>query len=176
MFFDIQTLEKRKIRFDQLFAPGSINLLADEVKQIGDLRAEGVAELIDPFGVREIHIRGGLAGAVEVLCARCLEPVRIAVGASLDLYYRPMSQIARVEEVAISEAEAEIGFYEGGGIELADVVREQVLMSLPMRSVCREDCRGICPICGANRNINPCSCRQEFTDPRWDALRSWKHR
>jgi uncharacterized protein len=174
MFFDIQVLEKRKIRFDHAFAPGSINFLDEALKQIGGLRASGTAELVDPFGVREIHIRGSLQGEVEVLCARCLEPVRIPVGGPLHLYYRPMSQIAREEEVAISEAETEMGFYEGGGLELADVVREQVLMGLPMRSMCREDCRGICPVCGANRNGNPCACHEEFSDPRWDALKNWK--
>ena len=175
MFFDIQVLEKRKIRFDHIFAPGAVSLLVEHARQIGDLRAAGVAELVDPFGVREMHIRGALQGEVEVPCARCLDPVRIPVEIPIDLYYRPMSHIARDEEVAISEAETEVGFYEGGGLELADVVREQVLMGLPMRAVCRDDCRGICPVCGANRNLESCGCRPEFSDPRWDALRNWKH-
>lgn len=172
MFFDIQVLEKRKIRFDHAFAPGAIGLLDEGWQQIGDLRSSGEAELVDPFGVREIHIRGAIHGELEVPCARCLEPTRVPLTVPIDLYYRPMSQIAREEEVAISEAEAEIGFYEGGGLELADVVREQVLVALPMRSICREDCRGLCPVCGANRNGNPCSCRESFTDPRWDALKN----
>jgi len=173
MFFDIQVLEKRKIRFEHAFAPGSLNFLDESLKQIGDLHASGETELLDPFGVREIRIRGALRGEVEVFCARCLDPIAVPVSAPMDLFYRPMSQIAKDEEVAISEEETEIGFYEAGGLELADVVREQVLVGLPMRSVCREDCRGICPVCGANRNHNPCSCRESFTDSRWDALRTW---
>ncbi len=175
MFFDIQVLEKRKIRFDHVFAPDSLNFRDAGLKQVGDLRAQGEAELVDPFGVREIRIRGRLQGEVEVVCARCLEPVRVPVAAALDLYYRPMAEIAREEEVSISEAETEMGFYEGGGLELADVVQEQVIIGLPMRSVCREDCLGLCPICGGNRNWNACTCREEMADPRWDALRSWKN-
>lgn len=176
MFFDIQVLEKRKIRFDHFFAPGAIGFLDDSLKQIGDLHTAGEAELVDPFGVREVHIRGRVEGEIELPCARCLEPTRLPLTIPVDLYYRPMSHIAREEEIAISEAETEIGFYEGGGLELADVVREQVLMALPMRTMCREDCRGICPLCGADRNRNPCSCRESFTDPRWDVLKHWSHR
>jgi len=174
MFFDIQVLEKRKIRFEEAFAPGEIEPLDEGLKQSGDLRAAGEAELVDPSGAREIRIRGSVRGELEVACARCLEPIRVPVEAALDLFYRPMAQIARDEEIAISEAETEIGFYEGSGIELADVVREQVLVAMPIRSVCREDCRGICPVCGANRNAALCACRETLADPRWDALKHWK--
>lgn len=174
MFFDIPTLERRKIAFDQIFAPGGLDFLDENLTQAGDLRAVGVAELVDPFGAREIRVRGSLRGEMELACARCLEPVRLSVSGPMDLFYCPMAEIAREEEVAISEAEAEIGFYEGGGIELAEIVREQVTMMLPMRGVCREDCRGICPICGKNRNREACGCKEQFADPRWEALRSWK--
>lgn len=174
MFFDIPTLERRKIAFDQVFPPGSVDFLDETLTQAGDLRATGEAELVDPFGAREIRVRGSLRGEMQAACARCLEPIRLSVSGPMDLFYRPMSEIARDEEVAISEAETEMGFYEGGGIELADIVREQVTMVLPMRSVCREDCRGLCPLCGKNRNRETCRCREEFADPRWEALRNWK--
>lgn len=174
MFFDIQVLEKRKIRFDHTFGPGTIQLPEEGLTQVGDLRATGVAELVDPRGAREIRVRGSLQGEIEALCARCLEPIRLVVSGPLDLFYRPMAEIARDEEVAISEAETEVGFYEGSGLELADLVREQVIIQLPMRSLCREDCRGICPTCGANRNREVCACRESFPDSRWEALRNWK--
>ncbi len=174
MFFDIQTLERHKIPFDEAFPPGSIDFLDESIHQTGEICAEGVAELIDPFGVREIRVRGSVRGEVEVLCARCLESVRLSVSSPLDLFYHPVSEIAVNEEVAISRAETEIGFYEGGGVELADVIREQITMELPMRCLCREDCQGICPLCGTNRNRGVCSCREDISDPRWAALRNWK--
>ena len=175
VFFDINILEKRKIRFDHVFAPGNIDFFSDDLKQVGDLRAVGEAEMLDPSGAREIRVRGDVQGEMEVCCARCLSPTRVGVSSALDLYYRPMSEIARnEEEVAISEAETEIGFYEGGGLELADVIREQIMIQLPMRSICREDCKGICPICGGNRNFEDCRCQEHFSDPRWEALRKWK--
>jgi len=174
VFFDIHQLERRKIRFDEAFGPGSIDLLDRGLTQVGELHAAGAAELVDPSGAREIRIRGQIAGEMEVGCARCLQPTRVPISRAVDLFYRPMAAIAREEEMAINDAETEIAFYEGNGVELADVVREQILVALPIRNVCREDCQGICPSCGKNRNVEACRCREDFSDPRWEALRNWR--
>ena len=72
----------------------------------------------------------------------------------------------------IDEGEAEIGFYDGGGLELEDILREQVLLALPMQRVCSETCKGICPVCGKNRNETTCDCKTVGTDDRWGALRN----
>ena len=80
------------------------------------------------------------------------------ISTTFDLFYRPVSFIARDEEVEIDEGEAELGFYEKNGIELEDVLREQVLLALPMQRVCSESCKGICPGCGKNRNEHACGC------------------
>jgi uncharacterized protein len=82
-----------------------------------------------------------------------------------------MAVIARDEEIEIDEGEAEIGFYEGGGLELEDILREQILLALPMQRVCSEECKGICPVCGKNRNQSACDCSTVKTDDRWGALR-----
>jgi len=74
------------------------------------------------------------------------------------------------DEVAISEAETEIGYYQGEGLLLEDVLREQVLLATPVRALCREDCKGLCPLCGRNLNVEQCHCEQHVSDPRWDAL------
>ena len=95
----------------------------------------------------------------------------IALDAGFDLFYQPASNIARDEEIEIDEGEAEIGFYEGGGLELEDILREQILLALPMQRVCSEDCKGICPVCGKNRNQNACDCSTVKADDRWGALR-----
>jgi uncharacterized protein len=88
-----------------------------------------------------------------------------------DLFYRPVATIARDEEIEIDEGEAEIGFYEDGGLELEDILREQILLALPMQRVCSEDCKGICPVCGKNRNQSGCDCHPHTVDDRWGALR-----
>jgi uncharacterized protein len=112
---------------------------------------------------------------VELLaqCDRCLGEARFPLDASFDLFYRPASAITgEEEEVEIDEGETEIGFYEGDGLELEDVLREQIVLTLPMQRVCSEDCPGICPVCGKNRKESPCDCKIEPSSDRWGALRN----
>ena len=174
MFLSVKELELRKIRFDETFEPGQIDFTGEELEQRSPLRTTGVAEsLEDSDG--EIRIQGQYSVEMTSQCDRCLGRARFPLEAQFDLYYRPASDIAKEEEVEIDEGEAEIGFYEGKGLELADLLREQVMLALPMQRVCSEDCKGICPVCGRNRNEVACDCKVETTDDRWGAaLRNLK--
>ncbi len=87
------------------------------------------------------------------------------------MYYRPVAE-GLGEEKALDPGEVEMGFYEGDGVDLNDVLREFVLLSLPMQRLCRAECKGICPVCGQNRNLNQCQCQAETSDDRWSALKS----
>jgi uncharacterized protein len=169
MFLSVKEMEVRKIRFDETFRAGQIDLGGDELEQESPLRAAGEAALV-PHSSGEVRIRGRYSVEIRVACDRCLERTRYPLEADFDLYYRPVETIAREEEVGIDEAEAEIGFYEGGGIELEDVLREQILLALPMQRICGEDCKGICPMCGENRNQAACNCKMEDAAARWGAL------
>jgi uncharacterized protein len=170
MFIDVNLLERRKLDFDETSPAGSLRF-PEEWKQIGDVRAVGSAELLDRAGSRTIRVRGTIQGRLESSCSRCLEPMAEAFDNNFDLYYYPMSLIARNESVPIDRDDTDIGFYEGHGLELDDVVREQVMLWLPMRGLCREECKGMCPSCGVNRNHESCDCAQIVVDPRWDALK-----
>ena len=170
MFIDVNLLERRKLHFDEECPAGFLKF-SDEWKQIGDVKVVGAAELLDRAGSRTIRVRGAIQGRLEGCCGRCLESMVQAFDNNFDLYYYPMALIARNESVPIDRDDTDIGFYEGHGLELADVVCEQLMLWLPMRGLCREDCKGICPSCGANRNRESCACAQEFADPRWDALK-----
>ena len=169
MFIDIHVLAGHPLNFDEKIPPGRINYGPD-VRQIADLEARGDAEVIK----REIHLVGDLSTEVEVACARCLEPARQQVALAFDLCYQPMRNIARSEDIEIRPADLGIAFYEGQGLHLEDVLKEQVLLSLPMRTLCRPDCAGLCPRCGQNRNLEPCQCPPAPTDIRWEALAKLK--
>ena len=119
----------------------------------------------------QIRIQGSYSVEMAARCDRCLTHARFPLSAGFDLFYRPASEIAREEEVEIDSGETEIGFYEGGGIDLAEILQEQVLLALPMQRVCSESCKGICPVCGKNRNETVCDCHVETADDRWSALR-----
>jgi uncharacterized protein len=170
LFLSVQELELRKIRFDEDFPAGEIDFDPTQLKQLGALHTEGEAELLNNT-LGEIRIRGRLNVELELACDRCLEPVRYPVNGPFDLYYRLAPRGPLPHDVAIDEGESEIGFYEGGGIELSEILREHILLSLPMHQICREDCAGICPTCGVNRNTGSCDCSQEQVDDRWAALR-----
>ena len=74
------------------------------------------------------------------------------------------------DEVAISEADTEIGYYQGEGLLLEDVLKEQILLALPVKQLCRANCKGLCPQCGKNLNVESCNCVTAMPDPRWSAL------
>jgi uncharacterized protein len=96
--------------------------------------------------------------------------VEHALKGHFDLIFRPLGTDGDVSERAISTAETEIGYYQNGGLALEDVLREQVLLSLPVRTLCREDCKGLCPRCGQNLNSETCTCDTIPVDPRWAVL------
>lgn len=174
MFIKIKDLELRKIVFDESFAPGAIDL-GQEIEQKDPWKAAGQAELIsENRGSREIvediRVRGRFATRLETHCARCLEPVQHTVAESFDALYRPQGVDAHGDEAAISRAETEIGYYQGEGLLLEDVLKEQLLLALPVKQVCREDCKGLCPHCGRNLNVESCECVNTMADPRWADL------
>ena len=170
MFLSIKELELRKVRFDETFPAGQIDFSGSEVRQVGPLHAKGEGEMLANTG-GEVRVKGDLDVAMETECDRCLGTAHFDLKSGFDLFYRPMSVIAKEEEIGIDEGEAEIAFYEGGGMELEDILREQVLLLLPMQRVCREDCKGICPVCGKNRNETACDCHVRPVDDRWEALK-----
>lgn len=162
---------------DLSFRPGSVDY-APAVTQDGPLYVTGSAERIEEHRgphdvVDDIRLRGHLHGDFELLCARCLDPIRFHADQHFDLIFRPAGADAEQGERSISEAETEIGYYEKSGLLLEDAVREQVLLSLPDRSLCRDNCKGLCPHCGENLNVVACKCEEKSVDSRWGALQGF---
>ncbi len=170
MLLSVREMEARKVEFETAFRPGEIEFIDNELRQRTDLRVAGSAELIE--STQEIRVRGSIEVSFEAECARCLELTAFPIETQFDLFYRPADSETSHSEREIDSGEAEIGYYDGDGLELEDVVREQVLLALPLQWVCREDCKGICPVCGQNRNASGCSCKAETVDDRWSALRN----
>ena len=165
MFLDIHELERQRISLDQVIPLGRIDF-GDDVWQVEALEVHGWAELL----ATDIRLRGDFRTALEVPCARCLERARRPVEMEFDLFYRPIQTISREEEVEIRREDLDIGFYHGDGLWLEDALREQILLALPMRTICRADCAGLCVQCGQNRNLGNCACPPTLTDERWAPL------
>ncbi len=162
MFLDVKELALHKVRIRKAYAPGAIDFHATEFKQAEPLEVRATAELIEG----QIRISGTLHTRLELVCARCLEPVSEEVSREFDLYYRPASEKPGKEELRLKDDETEVSFFEGEGLFLADVLAEQILLAIPMKIICRSDCRGLCPQCGANLNSESCRCEARGADPR----------
>lgn len=175
MLLEIRELEAHAVDFDEQIAPGAIDF-GPEVRQSGKLAASGRAQLVrEHHGkhklINDIRVAGDFSTKMDLLCARCLEPISCEVAKKFDLLYRPQGSDAGKEELSVTAAEAEVGYYQGEGLLLEDVLREQVLLALPLKAICRDDCQGLCPHCGKNLNLEQCNCAEPMEDPRWSALK-----
>lgn len=169
MFISLQELELRSVRFKVDIPAGEIDF-DSKITQSSVLHAEGVSELLN-HSLGEVRIQGDLEVSIEAPCDRCLEAVSLPIRNHFDLVYIPSSAAAQGGEDEIDEAGFEVGYYEGNGLPLNDVLHEVVLLALPMQLVCSESCKGICPVCGQNRNQRECGCQQVATDDRWSKLK-----
>ena len=174
MDFKIIDLEREPQEFDLELAPGAIDF-GGEAEQKGNLATSGQAEVIHEHRgprdiVADIRLRGRFAGNFQAPYARCIEPVELPLAGEFDLIFRPLGADAGPPERSITASETEIGYYQKDSLSLEDVLREQVLLALPVRTLCKPDCEGICPRCGANRNTHPCSCESGPSNPKWEAL------
>ncbi|HSM85325.1 MAG TPA: DUF177 domain-containing protein [Candidatus Limnocylindrales bacterium] len=174
MYIKTKDLELRRLEFEEIYKPGVIDL-GEELTQTAPLKAAGRAELVrENRGGRktvdDIRLVGTFSTEIETRCARCLEKVDNTVAEEFDLVYRPQGVDAAGDEVSISRAETEIGYYQGDGLLLEDVLKEQILLALPVKQICSASCKGLCPHCGTNLNTGNCSCVATVADARWSAL------
>jgi uncharacterized protein len=131
------------------------------------------------FTIHKDHDRfrlvGTLATTLELRCSRCLESFVLPVDAAFDLRYLPegvAAPDAETEDGELGEDDASASFYKDDEIDLADLMREQFYLALPMKPLCRPDCKGLCPHCGTNLNTDTCHCQTRWEDPRLAGLKA----
>jgi uncharacterized protein len=135
-------------------------LLGGPVELIAEVRRRG----------EHVDIRGSISAAGNVECSRCLEPTPITVSSAYEVVFQRETE-GPDHELEVSDENLGVAELIGDTIDLKDFTREQLLLNLPARVLCREDCLGFCQTCGANKNLQPCGCESEAIDPRWQALR-----
>lgn len=118
------------------------------------------------------NVRGEISSRFEIDCTRCLEPVIFALPIVFSSEFVAKEHFGAEGEHEIDPANLSANSLDGYQIDLLEIVREQILLNLPEQVYCREDCKGICAICGSNRNLSDCDCGTEETDPRWAALKN----
>jgi uncharacterized protein len=169
---NLQELELRPVQFDVELPAGEIEF-DGRLRQGSSLHANGTAELVNSI-IGEIRVQGNLTATMEAPCDRCLETAAIPVDRPFDLRYYPAEQLETAGEDEIDEDASEVAYYEGSHLELNDILREVVLLAMPMQLVCSEACKGICPTCGQNRNLQDCRCTAKTADDRWSKLMAFR--
>ncbi len=169
MLISVRELDLAPVSFRESIAPGVI-AWTPNATQTGPLVATGEATLDEM--TQEIRFSGHLRVALQLECDRCLAPIALVVDSPIDLVYEPLPETVPGQELELHAGDIDLGFYEGEGMELNDVLREQVLLDFPSRALCAEECKGLCPVCGVNRNEQSCTCTTTIPDERWAALRN----
>jgi len=131
-------------------------------------RLDSVSLQIDPDGP-DVFVHGRIGATIPQTCGRCLEPFPARVEAPVDV--RLVPRPATADNVELGAHDLDVDFYENDVLDLDRVVETETTLALPMKPLCRDDCRGLCPACGGNRNLVQCSCAERAPDPRLAPLR-----
>ncbi|HLI79557.1 MAG TPA: DUF177 domain-containing protein [Candidatus Binataceae bacterium] len=173
-----------KLRVDDITAEAKELSFAEPEADINRVLEKGPLtefRVEEPIGVNvsyyragtELFFEGGLHAATTAICARCAEEFETSRDRDFRFVLAPKS-IGFDDDKDLRDEDLEFSLYDGDQIDLSPLIREQFLLSLPTRPLCREDCRGLCPRCGINLNNGECSCSEETADPRLAALRNLK--
>lgn len=127
---------------------------------------------------QKVRLAGRIRTTLETDCSRCLEPFAVPVDAPLDLMFLPETGDAADQagaaktEKEVREDDVGVAFYQDETIDLGEMMRDEFYLALPMKPLCKDDCKGLCPVCGVNRNRETCACKAGWVDPRMESLKT----
>ncbi|HEY7698653.1 MAG TPA: DUF177 domain-containing protein [Vicinamibacteria bacterium] len=190
MFIDLDRLPLEGQAIDRTFALEGPYVEREEFRPLTPVALSGRLQPVEsdgtgvPGGEGVFRLQGRMSCRIELSCVRCLEPFPMDLAEELDLLYLPQaSNVAPAgeerEEDALDDVsgrglereELAVSFYRDERIDLSQMIVEQIVLALPMKPLCKSDCRGLCARCGANRNLASCDCSPEDSDPRWAPLK-----
>jgi len=148
------------------------NFLADEESDILSLPHTVVSCHVSLMG-ETVFIEGKIDSVVETPCCRCLETVRLPVTFDFRYTLMPVKESIR-DNVELHTEDLDFGFYQGEVVDLSPLIYEQIMLQIPIKVLCSETCKGLCPQCGANLNAGTCDCPRDSGDERFAVLRNLK--
>jgi uncharacterized protein len=173
MLLDLNKLHGPFEHVERTFDPSAFD------PQDEDYRVAAPVELsmdVEKAGGKAFRISGRVTTRLELVCSRCVEPFDVPVDTTFELRYVPQAENAGEGEREIAEDDLTTAYYREGILDVSDLLREQFQLALPMKPLCTEDCRGLCPECGATLNKTTCSCAPKWEDPRLAPLRALLNR
>ncbi len=170
MILDLSRIRSPHERYEETFPPEAFGPDQDDFRLVAP-----VTLAFDIFKDKAtFRLAGTVRTVLELPCSRCLEPFTIPVDASFDLRYQPHAENSGEGEREIEEDDLTTAFYENDRIDLGQLMREQFYLALPMKPLCGDECRGLCPVCGTNLNKAACTCTHAWEDPRLAVLKALK--
>ncbi len=166
MRIELDRLEEDGGKFSRTYEIGELSLDDNEVRLVEPAEVSG---RIGRDG-KEIELRGQLRAKLKTACDRCLEPVELSICPEFRERFVPAVSWRAEEQHELQEEDLNLAVFDGEAIELDDLVREEILLAVPAHVLCREDCQGLCPVCGIDRNQGSCQCEARETDSRWQGL------
>ncbi|MBQ1502063.1 MAG: DUF177 domain-containing protein [Firmicutes bacterium] len=143
---------------------------ADDAAAYHDFAVNGEVEFsgtVTNMGNGTFSVEGSYGAEIAYSCSRCLAPCTMRVGGSVTALYGEASTEA-------ADGDIDVRPLVGGEIDLTDLILSEIAFDFPMQPLCRDDCRGICPVCGTDLNKNACTCAEQSIDPRWEKLKDFK--
>jgi uncharacterized protein len=174
MHFDLTQLGRHgrgDDHLDRTYEPSAFARAGENVDDEGYAIVSPVHLVMDVHKQGDVYrVTGTVHGTLRLECGRCLEPFDVPVDANFELRYVPAAENAGEGEREVGDDDLTTAYYREHAIDLGDLMREQFQLALPMKPLCSEACKGLCPQCGANLNTNPCDCKQSWIDPRLKGL------
>lgn len=170
MRIELENLEGGKSDFAHVYQPDELNPVDERVRLTETAAVKGRVRLTG----NEVFVNGHIDTQAQVECDRCLQPVELPVSADFALDYITGSEYESSKAAELTEGEMSVSVFDGEAIDVDEIVKEQILLAVPTRMLCREECKGICPECGIDKNTGECQCVTDDIDPRWAALKNLK--
>jgi uncharacterized protein len=175
MIIDLNELRKKNVPLQVEVDFGEKQLNLDST--LASLNDRAHSQLRVLLSGERVMIDGRIAGDMVVTCCRCAKGFSQRVEKTFSVEYWPDPKVNHEgEELELSYDDLDIGFYRDDKIDLSAVVTEQILLDIPMKPVCRENCKGLCDQCGADLNEESCQCEREQVDPRLAVLAQIKNK
>src|SRR6266478_2718650 len=168
MRIELDRLEEMGGKFSEAYDVDSLPLDEEDVRLTEPAEVRG---RIKRSG-EEVELLGELHAKVESLCSRCLQPVELPIHAAFAERFVPAVSWVAEEQHELQEEDLNLAVFDGEAIELEDLVREEILLAIPAQVLCREECKGLCPTCGIDRNAGSCQCEDTGGDERWQKLKN----
>jgi len=168
MRIELGSLEGSDGKFAQEYQPGELEI-GDRVDLPGPLSVTGRVSRSN----RKVVVTGSFTTQVQVECDRCLQPVELPVKSDFRVELITPEVYENTATAELVDTDLELSVFDGEAVDIDELVREQLLLALPLRILCQETCKGLCPVCGSDRNGADCQCETAEIDPRWGALREF---